>query len=112
MEKVNPMTSVEFPELVNERAHERTLLGAIDSYLSQLAHVRPYLVSGYRDVLEHMAEVWLKKGGENQLAALTPLWLNLHIGDATFVAERQLRRESISDFLAWTKREGLVMSAL
>jgi hypothetical protein len=35
------------------------LLGAIDSYLSSVVHVRPFLAATYRAQLEAMAERWL-----------------------------------------------------
>lgn len=84
------------------RAHEHTLLGAIDSYLSTLVHVRPYLARSYRQVLEAMAAQWLALGGQNMLGAIDVPWLNRYVGS------HALRISAVQDFYAWADREGLL----
>jgi hypothetical protein len=84
--------------------HERTLLGALDSYLSALVRVRPHLVGAYRDVLERMAGVWLRRDGANDVGAIPPAWLRLHV----FEAGDRVSQAAIDDFVAWAAREGLI----
>lgn len=45
-------------ELANDRGmvHERTLLGAIDTHLGDLAHNRPWVLNERSEALEEMAE--------------------------------------------------------
>jgi len=84
--------------------HERTLLGAIDSYMSALVHVRPYLAHGYRQVLADLAERWLDEAGANSVTAVAmdQTWLS------RYVAGNVGRGAALKDFLAWAGREGLL----
>lgn len=82
--------------------HERTLLGAVDSYLGHLVHVRPYLAPHYRAGLEAMADDWLEDGHPNWLTAIDSQWL------AQWRATMPGAEKAIDDFFAWTVRAGLV----
>ena len=85
-----------------DRVHEKTLLGAIDSYMSALVHVRPYLAHGHRQVLEALAEQWLDEEGANAVSAIPKAWLDGYIG------KHAERVPAIRDFYAWAGRENLL----
>ncbi len=89
---------------IDERVHERTLIGAVDSYLGYLVHVRPHVASKQREQLEAAIEQWAADGGANAIEAPTPDWLNryLVLADEPAEAEKALRH-----FYRWALREGL-----
>lgn len=86
-------------------AHERTLLGAVDSYLGELVHVRPFLIQHYREICESMTEEWLENGGPNAIDALTPEWL-LHYVDRQ--TNSVAATEVLSSFCTWAVEQGLI----
>jgi hypothetical protein len=85
--------------------HDRTLLGAIDSFLKELVHVRPYLSSRYGPALEGMAECWLDSGGANLLVAVDSGWLWAYIQDALEPATAQ---KACEELFRWAMRNELV----
>src|SRR5688572_20033310 len=85
--------------------HDRTLLGAIDSFLKELVHVRPFLVSQYELALEGMAELWLDSGGANLLAAVDSGWLWAYIQDAL---EPATVRKACEELFGWAVRNELL----
>lgn len=85
--------------------HERTLLGAVDSYLKELVHVRPFLLQRYADVLEGMSERWLAETASNQLTALDKAWLTSYIAAA---ADRQVATAALQDFYRWAIQGNLL----
>lgn len=88
-----------------ELVHEGTLVGAVDSYLKGLVHVRPFLLQRYTEVLENMTECWLEEVGINQLAVLDPKWLGEFIAVSK---DRGLAMNALQDFYRWAIQHGLV----
>ena len=88
-----------------ELVHESTLVGAIDSYLKELVHVRPFLLQRYATVLEGMTERWLEEIGINQLAALDQKWLGQFIAVS---ANRGLAMNALQDFYRWAVQRHLI----
>ena len=90
--------------------HERTLLGAIDSYLSQLVHTRPQLASDHREALEHFAEVWLHEhSGENDVTAATTdrVFMKSYLARVEHAGPTML---ALKSFVDWGRKEGLIIS--
>jgi hypothetical protein len=81
--------------------NERTLLGAIENFMSSVVHVRPYLAQGYREVLEDMAEAWLDAGGANTFSSVAQSWLDGFVQQASRPETRTARRAALDDFLGW-----------
>lgn len=88
-----------------ELVHERTLIGAVDSYLKELVHVRPFLLQRYAAVLEGMSECWLDAMDVNDLNALDTAWLTSYIAAAT---DRQVATAALQDFYRWAIQGNLV----
>lgn len=84
--------------------HERTLLGAIDSYLKGLVHVRPHYTKQAEDLLEEMAEQWLAAGRANALDAVDNDWLHEYVRQAP---DSRLTAQTIGDFYRWARKNGL-----
>lgn len=93
--------------LTIDLVHERTLGGAVDSYLKALVHVRPALLPRYADVLEALQEQWLANGGANEVAALDARWL---AGYLAATPDRQAAITVCQDFYHWALAEALVMT--
>jgi site-specific recombinase XerD len=87
-------------------AHERTLVGAVDSYLKELVHVRPFLAQRYADVLEGMAERWLDERGINAVNALDAAWVTNYIAG---LAERSVALSALQDFYRWALHNKLIV---
>ncbi|CAN5584455.1 hypothetical protein BH10CHL1_BH10CHL1_05120 [soil metagenome] len=84
--------------------HERTLVGAVDSFLGQLVHVRPHLAGAYRQHLEVMAEHWLATGQPNLLEMVPPSWLKKYLQ----VPHYEHHQSALRDFYVWAVRENLL----
>lgn len=87
--------------------HERTLGGAIDSYISKMDHVQPYLAESYETVLEAFADSWIDGGGENLLQAPDAAWLDNYLAKLP-LAEKELATEVLTAFYHWTIDQNLV----
>jgi site-specific recombinase XerD len=85
--------------------HDRMLLGAIDSYLKELVHVRPYLLGPYQEVLAGFAEQWLAAGGQNQLEAIDDRWVRAYYAD---LFSRAAGAAALRDFYRWAVRNRLL----
>lgn len=85
--------------------HESTLLGAIDSYLKELVHVRPFLVQRYSHLLEAMADRWLAEGGGNALSDLDGLWLKRYIAEC---ADQATAGQIVQAFYCWACQRNLM----
>ena len=86
--------------------HERTLLGAIDSYLGGLVHVRPHLATGYRASLELLADQWLAAGGTNELT-----WAFVHNQSNDADSDKHTKDMiALEDFARWAQREHLLLA--
>ncbi len=88
-----------------ELAHERTLVGAVDSFLGELVHVRPYLRSDYSEVLESMTERWIEEIGINRIDVVEPQWLGAYIATAH---DRTLAMNALHDFYKWAIQRDLI----
>mgnify|MGYP000725234540 CR=1 FL=1 len=86
---------------------ERTLLGAVDSFLKATVHVRPQLVSCFEQISDAWIDAWLEQGGENLVEAVDGAWLQRYLeqlGDD----ERVEAKRFFAAFYAWAVRENLV----
>jgi hypothetical protein len=85
---------------------ERTLLGAVDSFLKATVHVRPQVVSRFEAISETWIDAWLEAGGENRIEAMDRSWLENYLaelGEGRVEAERFLQ-----SFYAWAVKENLI----
>ena len=87
-------------------AHERTLVGAVDSYLKALVHTRPFLAQRYADVLEGMTERWLDERGANAVNALDAAWVANYIAT---LPDRQTALSALQDFYRWAGQSNLIV---
>jgi len=85
--------------------HERTLVGAVDSYLKELVHVRPFLLQRYADVLEGMTERWLDARGVNAVDAPDAAWIAHYIAEVT---DPQAALAAVQDFYRWAVQSNLM----
>jgi hypothetical protein len=86
--------------------HERTLLGAIDSYLSSLVHTRPFLAADQRGALEHFADWWLnEQGGANDVSVVGAAEVR---GYLTRIEHGGAAMTALKSFFDWARKEGLV----
>ena len=85
--------------------HDRMLLGAIDSYLKELVHVRPYLLGVHEAVLSTFADQWLATGGQNQLDAIDTSWVRTY---HTTLFVQGAGATALRDFYRWAHRTGLI----
>lgn len=85
--------------------HERMLVGAIDSFLGSVVHVRPYLAAEYREQLERVAERWIAGGGQNELDRIHPDWLEFYLKT---VEDPTTAEIALRDFYRWALRENLI----
>lgn len=86
---------------------ERTLLGAVDSFLMSVVHVRPHVVSRYEQVSDAWMDAWMEQGGENALEAVDGVWLASYLGTLDDQAREEAER-FFQSFYAWAVRENLV----
>src|SRR5688572_10209212 len=85
---------------------ERTLMGAVDSFLKSTVHVRPQLVSRFEAIADNWIDAWLEDGGENMLEAVDGPWLRAYLarlGEGRAEAERFCQ-----SFYAWAVKENLI----
>ncbi len=90
-------------------ASERTLMGAVDSFLRSVVHVRPQLVRRFEEISDNWMDSWFEAGGENMLEAVDGKWLQHYVeqsGDAREEVER-----FFALFYAWAVKENLVDAA-
>lgn len=87
--------------------HERMLIGAVDSFMSTIVHVRPHLAEPYRDQLEAFAEAWLSEGGSNELDRVDNEWIESYLQRTE---ARIDARVALREFYSWAQREGLINS--
>lgn len=82
-----------------------TLVVAVDSYLRELLHIRPFLLQRYSEVLEQMSERWLAEIGINQLDALDAQWLVRYIATCR---DRGVAMNACHDFCRWAQQRRLI----
>lgn len=85
---------------------ERTLMGAVDSFLKSTVHVRPQLVSRFETISEAWIDAWLEDGGENMLEAVDGPWLQAYL--AQLGAGRAEAERFFQSFYTWAIKENLV----
>src|SRR5262245_54086214 len=85
---------------------ERTLLGAVDSFLKSLVHVRPHLVGRFERISEGWIDAWLEDGGENMLEAVDGAWLQAYL--AQMGEERADAERFFQIFYGWAIKENLI----
>ncbi|MBP8251907.1 MAG: hypothetical protein KAX40_06050 [Herpetosiphon sp.] len=85
--------------------HERTLLGAIDSFQGTLVRTRPYLAAEYGEILENFAQAWLDGGYPNQLDSMTYSWIRAYLGANDHPA---LAKTVLQAFFDWTVTHTLI----
>ena len=89
-------------------AHDRMLVGAIDSFMGSVVHTRPFLASAYREQLERMAERWINEGGPNALAAVTSEWLHSYLASAEEPEKAEL---AVRELYTWALNEELIAAS-
>jgi hypothetical protein len=95
----------DLPEYI---VHERYLLGAVDSFLGTIVHVRPHLAADLREHLEHMAETFIEAGHPNQIEALNADWLHNYLAQ---VEDRAAVENSLREFFRWALQEHLITAS-
>lgn len=85
--------------------HERTLLGAVDSYLKRLVRVRPQVAGAQKAYLEALADSALEQGLPNNVEVLTTEWLESYLAS---VDDRAGVEATVRDFCRWLSYEGLI----
>ena len=85
---------------------ERTLLGAVDSFLKSTVHVRPQLVARFEAVSDAWIDAWLESGGENMLEAVNGEWLQNYLAQLEESRDDAVRFFQL--FFAWAVRENLI----
>lgn len=85
---------------------ERTLLGAVDSFLKSTVHVRPQFAGRFETISEAWIDAWLEAGGENRLEAVDGVWLQQYLTQIT--EDREDAERFFQTFYAWAVRENLI----
>jgi hypothetical protein len=86
--------------------HERTLAGAVDSFLKGLVHVRPNLVSRYEKMAEAWMDAWFDAGGANAVEAVDAAWIADYLVKAG--PDREQAERFLDTFYQWAERENLM----
>lgn len=86
---------------------ERTLLGAVDSFLKSTVHVRPQLIGRFETISEMWIDAWLEEGGENRLDAVDSVWMSAYLARLD-EDERDAVLRFFTVFYTWAVRENLV----
>ena len=86
---------------------ERTLMGAVDSFLKSAVHVRPYLVNSFEEAADGWMNAWFAEDGANVLETVTGAWINRYLA-ALSVAERVPVQRFLHAFYSWAVQENLV----
>jgi hypothetical protein len=92
-------------ELSSHLVHDQTLLGAVDSFLKELVHVRPYRLSQYEAALAALVDAWFAHAGRNQLVAVDESWLQQYLATT---ADAAATRQVVDDLYRWAVRTNLI----
>lgn len=84
--------------------HERTLLGALDSFLGTLVRTRPQLAADYSEHLEDFADRWINSY-PNQIDAVAPHWISAYLASSL---DRPTAEAAIQAFFSWALQQDLV----
>ena len=90
-------------------AHERTLGGAVDSYVKQLVRVRPQLARAYADQLEAFLAVWQASLQPNDVTAVTTRGLLAFLAQSDDPVQA---RAALADFFRWAVAQELIAEPL
>jgi hypothetical protein len=85
--------------------HERTLLGALDSFLGTVVRTRPQLAAAYGEHLEDFAARWLASSYPNEIDAVAPHWISAYLASSL---DRSTAEAAIRDFFSWAVLQNLV----
>jgi hypothetical protein len=86
--------------------HQRTLLGAVDTYVSDLVHTRPHLAAAHRARLEDFAEWWLEEqGGANDIRAISAAQVRDYL---TRIEPSGASATAVRSFFDWARAEHLI----
>lgn len=85
--------------------HERTLLGALDSFQGTMVRTRPYLAAAYNEILEDFAERWIDSGHPNELDAIAPAWIEAYLSTQE---DRSTATAALHGFFSWAVAQHLI----
>lgn len=89
---------------------ERTLAGAVDSFLHSVVHVRPNLMNRFEEAAANWMDAWFAAGGANQLEAVDGAWTRRYVA-ALDAASRASTERFLHTFYLWAIDENLVDSS-
>lgn len=85
--------------------HERTLLGALDSFRGTLVRTRPQLAATYGEHLEDFADRWLASSYPNEIDSVAPHWISAYLASCL---DRSTAELVIRAFFTWAVQQRLV----
>lgn len=85
--------------------HERTLLGAIDSFQGTLVRTRPQLAGAYGEYLEDFADRWLDSGYPNALEDIAPHWVSAYLASSL---DQETATAALMSFFNWATQQALI----
>ena len=85
--------------------HERTLLGALDSFLGTIVRTRPQLAAAYGQHLEDFADRWLASDYPNEIDSVAPHWISAYLASSL---DRTTAEAAIRSFFSWALGQKLV----
>jgi len=91
--------------LILDLVHESTLVGAVDSFLKELVHVRPFLLQRYAAVLEGMTDHWLDENGVNEVDAPDAAWIANYVAES---ADQRVALTALQEFYRWAAQGNLI----
>jgi len=85
--------------------HERTLLGALDSFRGTLVHTRPQLAAAYGAHLEAFVNRWLASSYPNAIDMVAPHWIRTYLASCL---DRSTAEAAMRAFFTWAVQQQLV----
>ena len=85
--------------------HERTLLGALDSFAGTMVRTRPQLAAVYGEVLEDFADRWLESNYPNEIDAVAPNWVKAYLVSCE---NRPTAEAALQAFFSWAVSQDLI----
>jgi hypothetical protein len=82
-------------------------MGAVDSFLKSVVHVRPYVVNSFEEAADGWMNAWFAEGGANVLEAVDGAWTNRYLASLS-AAERVPVQRFLHAFFRWAVQENLV----
>ncbi|ABX07062.1 MAG TPA: hypothetical protein DEF47_13750 [Herpetosiphon sp.] len=90
--------------------HERTLLGALDSFAGTLVRTRPQLAADYNEYLDDFAQRWIDSGYPNELDSISTYWVQAYLSSLS-LAQREVAKAALHSFFDWAVSQGLIDQA-